>query len=398
MNLRNQIAEIYNDIRFIEDQKQELESLSQQREQRIDFLQFQINEIDGIGLQEGEDSSLLDQIRDLKGQNQWITWVQQASDSLANQDGSVIDVLGKLIQSAPDHSEAKVLRSRLEELKVVAEELSFDLQQSASSDIVSAQALEEMEDRLSRIRKLQKKFGASVDEILEQYHSMQNELEKLNHLSETLNSLDERLLQKIDEIKKLSFELRQRRTEGAKLLATEINTELKELNMKGLELTIDVMALDDFQSTGMDRVIFMTKSSRKDEARELAKAASGGELSRILLSLKQVIGANQNPRTFLFDEVDTGVSGPTAEKVGAKLRNLAKFQQVICVTHLPQVASFGNHHFFIEKSVEDDQVEMLVKVLKTKQRVEEIARLISGEKITPASRSHAKELLKQASI
>ncbi len=197
----------------------------------------------------------------------------------------------------------------------------------------------------------------------------------------------------IKKLGELSTQLTKKRTAGAVLLEQEVNNELKDLNMKGLDFLILVEPVEEIQSTGLDRVVFQTRTSKSDSARELARYASGGELSRILLSLKQVIGANQFPRTFLFDEVDTGVSGPTAEKVGAKLKNLAKHQQVICVTHLPQVACFGDHHFFIEKREKKQSVEMAVTKLKKDERIQEIARLISGEKLTKTSLAHAKDLL-----
>ena len=135
------------------------------------------------------------------------------------------------------------------------------------------------------------------------------------------------------------------------------------------------------------------KQNKKDLPRPIAKVASGGELSRILLSLKRVVGSTEVPRTFLFDEVDTGVSGPTAEKVGKKLKEISNGQQVICVTHLPQVAAFADIHFLIEKSPQGDKVNMGVLELSIDQRVNEIARLISGEKKTKTSIKHAQELI-----
>jgi len=137
----------------------------------------------------------------------------------------------------------------------------------------------------------------------------------------------------------------------------------------------------------------MTQTSKTDIARPLAKVASGGEMSRILLSIKQVVGAGNFPRTYLFDEVDTGVSGPTAEKVGRKLKRIAKGQQVICITHLPQVASFGDVHFVIQKAVSKKGAQTAVHELAKPERVQEIARLISGEKITKTSVAHAEQLL-----
>jgi DNA repair protein RecN (Recombination protein N) len=166
--------------------------------------------------------------------------------------------------------------------------------------------------------------------------------------------------------------------------------------MKGVTFHVQVDKLADLSSTGVSDVEFLSQTSAKDAKRPLAKFASGGELSRILLSLKRVVGSHSQPRTYLFDEVDTGVSGETAEKVGRKLKTIALGQQVICVTHLPQVAAFGHSHFYIQKAPGKDFVAMMVSELKTKDRVQEIARLISGEKISKTSLAHAQQLLAEA--
>ncbi|MFM6929541.1 MAG: DNA repair protein RecN, partial [Bdellovibrio sp.] len=180
------------------------------------------------------------------------------------------------------------------------------------------------------------------------------------------------------------------------LLKDSVNAELLDLNMKGVTFHVHIEQVKEMTSTGVSDVEFQSQTSAKDVKRPLAKFASGGELSRILLSLKRVVGSSNQPRTYLFDEVDTGVSGETAEKVGRKLKTIGKGQQVICVTHLPQVAAFGDAHFFIQKSPATDSVAMLVSELKQKDRVQEIARLISGEKISKTSVAHAEQLLAEA--
>src|SRR5262249_47795244 len=158
-----------------------------------------------------------------------------------------------------------------------------------------------------------------------------------------------------------------------------VNDELNDLNMKGVQFLIHIEHRNEISPTGVSDVEFMTQVSRKDAPRALAKFASGGELSRILLSLKRVVGSSDSPRTYLFDEVDTGVSGNTAEKVGRKLKAIAQGQQVICITHLPQVASFADSHFLIQKSTAKKGVHMEVNELTRPDRIKEIARLISGE-------------------
>jgi DNA repair protein RecN (Recombination protein N) len=257
--------------------------------------------------------------------------------------------------------------------------------------------LNQMEERLSSLRKLQKKFGKGVDEILKAHAEIVGEIESLEKHDENIKELNEERLKLEKMMKKTAKELHDRRLSGAKLLEKGVNDELLDLNMKGVSMSVSVALGDHWTSTGQSEVEFMIQASKKDEPKSLAKVASGGELSRILLSLKRVVGSSDRPRTYLFDEVDTGVSGQTAEKVGRKLKTIAKGQQLICVTHLPQVASFADQHFLIDKRAQKGGGQrMSVTLLAKEERVNEIARLISGEKISKTSVEHARQLLAES--
>jgi DNA repair protein RecN (Recombination protein N) len=200
------------------------------------------------------------------------------------------------------------------------------------------------------------------------------------------------------QLQDLAREMHERRRNAIQLLEAGVNEELLDLNMKGVQFVVSCEKLSFLTPTGFDSIEFQCKVSALEPARPLSKVASGGELSRILLSLKRVVGSSDFPRTYLFDEVDTGVSGQTAEKVGRKLRSIAKGQQVICITHLPQVAVFADEHFQIQKNPSKGKVSMHIKKLDTQERAEEIARLISGEKVTKTSIAHAKQLISEARL
>lgn len=247
---------------------------------------------------------------------------------------------------------------------------------------------------MSQLRKLQKKFGTSVSEILGELTRIEGEIESLENADDRVLELQNESANVRRILEDEATKLHRVRVEQAKALSKLVNKELSELNMKGVTFIIEARATE-LHASGITDVEFMIQASTKDQPRPISKVASGGELSRILLALKNVVGANEQPRTYLFDEVDTGVSGTTAEKVGRKLKAIAKGQQVICVTHLPQVASFGDTHFLIQKSTSKNGVQMDVEELNTKSRVQEIARLISGEKITKTSLDHATQLLKE---
>jgi DNA repair protein RecN (Recombination protein N) len=284
--------------------------------------------------------------------------------------------------------------SNLEQAQSLIGETLFDLSQYLKTVDVDGSELESMETRLSDLRKIQKKFGPTVDDILKSLLEMEIEISQLQKSELTLESHKKEVEVLRKELTKLAEDLHSRRSKGVKLLVDSVNGELEELNMKGVMFQVRIEKLLELSSTGFSDVEFLSQTSPKDPARALSKFASGGELSRILLALKRVVGSSQYPRTYLFDEVDTGVSGPTAEKVGKKLKSIAKGQQVICVTHLPQVAAFGDSHFLIQKIQKKDHVQMEVLDLDFQERVGEIARLISGEKITKTSKAHAEELLK----
>jgi DNA repair protein RecN (Recombination protein N) len=395
LGLRSQVATEVKEIQEMMEQKNTLESLSKEREQQIDFLRYQIEEIESLDLEPNEDEVLTQKIKDIKQSDKWEKWRQISLEQIAEADSSILALLKNIMIQSPEHSALAPINAQLAEAYAQLEDVAYQLQ-SISNDSDDQESLESLEERLSRIRKLQKKFGENTAQILQALEDMKTKYNQLTHLSQSLEQIDQKISQQTTRAKKIAAELHKKRVAAAVNLAKEVNKHLLDLNMKGLKFLIDVDSSKELMSTGMDRITFKTQNGPQDQARDLSKAASGGELSRILLSIKQVIGANHLPRTFLFDEVDTGVSGPTAEKVGAKLKNLAQQQQVICVTHLPQVASFADYHYFIEKTDKKDRVEMIVRALNKDQRVQEIARLISGEKKTKASLIHAKELINQA--
>jgi len=264
------------------------------------------------------------------------------------------------------------------------------------------QALEYKESRLSQIRKLQKKHGEDLTVMVSFFETIKSEISNLENSDQHILELKKKSnLLELD-LKTKAEELHNARLKFSKKLTLNVNAELEDLNMKGVTFDIQIEKLTALSATGLSDIEFLSQTSPKDPKRPIAKVASGGELSRILLALKKSVGSangkTDSPRTYLFDEVDTGVSGTTAEKVGRKLKEIAKGQQVICVTHLPQVAACGDVHFSIQKSTKKDQAIMTVVELNKNERIDEIARLISGEKISKTSLAHAQQLLKESQL
>lgn len=398
---RSQFETQYQNWLNMKNQITDFEHKAQDKAQRLDFLKFQFQEFEKLDLQP-EDAQLEIEIKKLKNSSKLLQFAD-ICDQLVYQDDESISARLKTIQKKA--IEVAQLDPALQEKIAV-----IDQAQSLIDDAIYAvrtyvnkidadpEMLDEKESRLSQIRKLQKKHGDDLTALMDVFTQMASEIKALENSDQHLEQLKKQAAVLELDLKKQAADMHKTRMTNAKKLSSGVNQELLDLNMKGVLFDIHIASIDHLTSTGMTDVEFLSQTSPKDPKRALSKAASGGELSRILLALKKSAGKSQFPRTYLFDEVDTGVSGTTAEKVGRKLKEIAKGQQVICVTHLPQVAAFGDVHFSIQKSTHKDQAVMTVTELKKQDRVEEIARLLSGEKITKTSIAHAQELINECQI
>lgn len=367
------------------------------RNQRLDFLIYQRDEISGLNLAPGEDEMLETEAKRMKNLSKLMAAMDSFDEGLNDDSDSAISRISAVLKRSFEMTQLDPsLQPHFEKLSQAKELLNdflYATRKSISQIDFDPEKLEELENRLSQFRKLQKKYGSSLQAILTQLVDIENEIHRLETSDLNLEKFQKELLDLEKKLRTLALQIHEKRTNGSRVLADSVNQELNDLNMKGVTFSVLVEKLNELRSDGMSDVEFMCQTSAKDPVRALAKTASGGELSRILLSLKRVVGSGQLPRTYLFDEVDTGVSGQTAEKVGRKLKSIAKGQQVICVTHLPQVAAFADYHFVISKETINDRAVMNVNELKQRDRVKEIARLISGEKVTKTSLAHAEELL-----
>jgi DNA repair protein RecN (Recombination protein N) len=390
----------YNELIQLRSQISHFQTQLTQKNQRLDFLKYQLEEFEKIHLNPLADENLENEIKAMKNSHKIIKFADECEQILFNDDDSVIYRLKTVQKRAFEISQfggdfTEKLKG-LDQAANLIEDTFFSIRKEINLLQLDADILEQKEDRLSKIRKLQKKYGQDLNEIVRASEEIRRERSELENSDDHINKLRKQATLLELELKSLAEELHKMRVKFAEKLSASVNKELADLNMKGVTFSIQVMKLESLNSTGISETEFLCHSSPKDPARPIAKVASGGELSRILLSLKKSLGQSDKPRTYLFDEVDTGVSGNTAEKVGRKLKSIAKGQQVICVTHLPQVAAFGDVHFSISKTTMKNGVSMTVSELKSRDRIEEIARLISGEKITNTSIAHAEQLLSES--
>ncbi len=399
-NLRNEFNSLFTRHREIGEELQQIRADERNRALKLDFLIFQRDEIRSLELSPGDEVTIETETKRLKHSTRLIEFASSVEEGLDGDENSVLSRIHALVSRA---AELRALdpsliekMGPLEQARSLIQDVVYEIRDYGRDLDSDPARLEELESKLSRLRQLQKKYGATAADILEALDATETEISSLEASDDRIQSLEAETRALADRMTKLGRELHDKRVSAAVLFAKEVNEELLELNMKGVELILSVQQLTEFHSSGATDVEFMTRTSKADAPRALGKAASGGELSRILLSIKQIVGEGVHPRTYLFDEVDTGVSGETAEKVGRKLHTIARGQQVISVTHLPQVAAHGDAHFFIQKKTLKDAASMDVRELTSEDRVQEIARLISGEKVTPTSLAHAKQLLADA--
>lgn len=398
--LRHQYLKIYSDLGQCKNDLRTVEETNKIKIQRLDFLIFQREEIQSLKLKPGDETKLENEVRRLKNTQKLNEFFNRSEEALYSDESSAITRIDSILRKAHELiSLDPHLESQFQLLTQAKENILsylYDIRGYVEKLDRDPYHLEALEQRLSDFRKLQKKYGSTSEEILFFLSKINMEIAQIENSETHIEELKKKMNQLTTELISVGEHLHQKRVEGAKTLAHSVNLELLDLNMKGVTFHISVQKSSSPLQTGLTDLEFMSQTSAKDIKRPLSKFASGGELSRILLSLKKVLGAGLYPHTYLFDEVDTGVSGQTAEKVGRKLKTIAKGQQVICVTHLPQVAAFGDTHFYIEKSPAHDSVAMIVSELENKKRINEIARLISGEKVTKTSLAHAHQLIQSA--
>lgn len=382
------------------------------RFERVDLLRFQAGEIDAARLEAGED-------QELRGERDVLRNSEEISRSLGGSLATLLDDEGaaaeRLHQSARSLSQiadwtpdAAGWVTELDELRIRLEEVARGLR--AALDRVSADParLDAVEERLATVERLARKYGGSAEEILEHREKIAAELDSLVMDDEALAELEGRAVEALEAFRAVALELSAARAEWAAELVRRVHAELEDLAMgravfavlldrqrrESSPLVVDGVPIE-FSSHGVDRVVFELTANPGEEAQPLAKVASGGELSRVYLSLQLTLGgreASAQP-TLVFDEVDAGIGGAEAAALGQKLQRLARSEQVLVVTHLPQVASFGDRHFKLSKRVEGGRTHMAVDRLDDESRVQEVARMLAGKEVTDLSRSHAEELI-----
>jgi len=389
----------YNEYRAL---KKELATISideQLMAQRIDLYQFQMKELEDANLKLGEEDELVDERRRLmnfnkiferssaayeaiQGETKGLDWIGTAMGAL--DDAAMIDEQFKEASESVTTA-FYALQDAAYQVKNVLDELEFD-----------PARLNEVEQRLALFQNLKRKYGSTVEDIIAYYEKIKTELNELLNRDEILQVKERKVLEMEVVLNELAEELSAVRKEAANQLSEAIMAELRELHMEKAKFIVNFDALPYFDINGKDQVIFYISTNVGEPPKSLPKIASGGELSRMMLALKTIFSSSNGVTSIIFDEVDTGVSGRVAQAIAEKIAAISVNSQVLCISHLPQVAAMADHHYFIKKEVEHDRTFTSLAEIDTRARIEEVSRMMSGAEITDLTLQHATELLKMA--
>ena len=384
--------------------RREIQKLSMDESEKLrllESLQYQIEEIRAANLTPGEEEQLKERRKVLQNAEKLSDALRAADEALYGGDSS--DGAAGLMSNA-EHALSRVntISADMEALYQKISDLMYSVQDAADElrtmrdDLSYSEGeLEQIEERLDTIHKLKRKYGASVEDVLAYLSKSEARLNEIEFASDRIEQLQKKQDKLQKEAVRLGEILRKRRQEAAQQMQTQICDELRQLDMPKIRFVCEFTPQEPAEN-GLDRVRFLMSANVGEALKPLSKVASGGELARIMLAMKQVLAQQDGVPTLIFDEVDTGVSGRAAQKVAEKLRSVARNKQVLCVTHLPQVASYGQTHLKVQKSDEGGETVSRLTQLTDAERVEELARMLAGADVTAKARANANELLENA--
>jgi DNA repair protein RecN (Recombination protein N) len=380
--------------------KKELDDLEQSKKDKVekeDYLKFQLNEIENAALTIGEDERLGEEKLKLVNAERLEASASSAYEELYEKENSVLGTLQKL---SNDFKEIAKIDPKLNEVAesiekgmLQLEEAAFSIRDYTTELSSDSQTLEVIEDRIHLINSLKRKYGDTIEQIIQKRDEIEQEVSNIENFDERVRLLSEESEKVMGELLQLARTLSKTRKQSSKKLSEMLEQELKEVGIKGGKFHIQ---FNDkvISSSGIDAVSFLFSANPGEDPKPLNKVASGGELSRIMLVLKEVIARVEGGSVIIFDEADSGVGGAIAEAVGQKIRNLSRSYQVICITHLPQVAKFADSHLSVSKTHNDNKTQVTIKNLDENERVVELARMIGGFNITQKTLDTAQEMLK----
>ena len=351
-----------------------------ERERKLDLLRYQISEIEEANLTENEEEILEEKRKIMLNSEKISNNLNKADEAIQN---SSIDSLSIAIRALEkietiDKNYEKV-SSNLKGIYYELQELARDISNYKEDIYFDEQERNKTEERLDLINSLKRKYGNTIKEILEYKKEIQEEIQHIENLEDYNNKLKSELEQIQNEMEEMSEQINKIRVKQAQKLSESINLELKDLEMKNAKINVKVEKQENFNKEGKDKVEILISTNLGEDEKELIKIASGGEMSRIMLAIKKVLSDTDKTPVMIFDEIDTGISGNAANAVAEKLNLISKFHQVLCISHLPNIAAAADYNYFISKKVTNERTNTNVKLLQEKEVIEEIARISSGK-------------------
>lgn len=391
----------YDTYRSLESAFHKRQADEQAWAQRLDMLSFQSKELADASLVEGEEEMLEAEYQELTNFQDVLAALSKAHEALdGDWDNNGLETISTAMSAMEDIEE---LSPKYATLTEAVRGAYYELQEAASEILSVRDGLEfdeerlrEVDDRLNLIRSLERKYGATITDVLAHQAKVDAELAEMGGGEQSAAELAEQVEVAEQKARTLAEKLHELRLKAAKQLATKIHEQLSDLYMEKAVFSAHIRELKELNATGLDAVEFYIQTNPGEGAKPLVKIASGGELSRMMLAMKTIFSREQGITSIIFDEVDTGVSGRVAQAIAEKIAVIGRYSQVLTITHLPQVAAVADNHYFIEKQVVGDRTETSIHTLSEDERVNEVARMLSGDELTDAAKENARDLIQRA--
>lgn len=390
----------FKEYQTIEKEWQNWTKSERELAQRLDMLRFQQQEIENANLQAGEEDRLLEQKNILANFEKLNENLQGAYAAIQGEPGGlefVGEAMRQMETAASIHTDYKAVSEAISSSYYMLEDSMSQIRQSLDQLEFQPEELNQIESRLNDLNQLKRKYGKTIEDIIQYEQEISSEMEKLTDSESHVGHLETKLATLKTELTKQAATLTDIRKKAAVTLEKQIKQELNQLYMEKAIFSVRFEANKmELTELGQDSVVFYMSTNPGEPLKPLAKIASGGELSRMMLALKTIFSRHQGITSIIFDEVDTGVSGRVGQAIAEKIYAVSVGSQVLCISHLPQVAAMANHHYYITKKVQNKRTTTSVTVLKGVEKVEEISRMIAGIEVTELTKQHAKEMIEQA--
>ncbi len=395
LNIKKEYQEYYNKYLEIEKKLKENYGDNKERERKLDLLKYQYEEIKQAKLRQGEEEELEDKKKIIVNAEKIAENLKEADNALGE---SAIDAISIAIRSLEKIEELdqryKETTSNLKNSYYELQEIAREIASNRDETNFNEEERDYIEERLDTIHDLKRKYGNTINEILEYKEELKSEIKRIENLEEYTNKLKDEKKNIEKELDKIANMIHIIRMEEAENLSNKINKELKELEMKNAKIHVRVTKQEQYNRNGKDEVAFYIQTNLGEDEKELSKIASGGEISRTMLGIKKVLADTDEVPILIFDEIDTGISGKAANSVAQKLAHIAKKHQVLCISHLPNIAAMADNNYFISKNIVNERTNTNIKKLDENEILQEIARISSGE-INEISLKYAEELRKR---